>query len=556
MFINNMLAVDWDRNHIRLLEFSKDRKGTVGILHAIFEPIPEESAVDNADALGGFIKQTIQKHGIRPASAIFMVGREKAFLHQLTIPASPEGEVANLVRFQLAQELPFAIEESVVDYVVTAKNEKGLVIGVLAAAVPNDHIDFLQKTARASGLTIRRIGLRPYGNFLSAKGSGYLDEGLNLFVDLNLHEIEIDILSAEGGIVFSRSAGLGPEQPKTSPVKNAYLEQVFLHLKRTLQAQTYLTASPESRIHKILVAGSTGWEQDFLNQVAEDMKIPGDVFHIPNYEPAGETESPAYVAAYGMAIAQTQKRQDVFDFLFPKKAIDPQAVKARQIRMGIMTAAFVLLLAFVYTQRLVSQKTEDLARLVAQKKQLDKELTPFKKFLVQTDAIHEWENRRVDWLGEFSMLNDLLPSTEQAYVKHIFVSESPKGKEEYHAMISIEGQASSRQVIDQLSQRLADTGRYEVTPGQQISGTRDPKFPENFKLDLKVIKKKAKDLAVCPNDSKKETKEEKISTAQKQTVPAAGKKSPGESETISEKVKRLREKRQSSEKTAGGRTQR
>lgn len=544
--INNMLAVDWDQNHVRLLEFTKDRKGAMKIHHTVFADIPEETARDKAESLGGFLKEMIRKHGIRSSSVIFMVGREKAFLHQLTIPASPEGEVANLVRFQLAQELPFAIEESVADYVITARNEKGQVIGVLAAAVPSEHIEFLQKTAKAADLTIRRIGLRPYGNFIAAKDGGYLSEGMNLFVDLNQHEMEIDILSAEGGIVFSRSAGLGPETPKTSPVKNAFLEQTFLHLKRTLQSQTYLTASPESRIRKIIVAGSTGWEQDFLNQVVEDMDISGEVFRIPNYEVAGENEGSAYVAVYGMARAQTRKRQELFDFLFPKKAIDPQAVKARQIRLGIVTVALVLLLAFLYTQRLVSKKSEQLTRLIAEKKQLDKELSPFKKFLVQTTAISEWEDRSVNWLDEFNMLNELLPSTEQAYVKHIFVSESPKGKKEYHAMISIEGQAASRQIIDQLSQRLADTGRYEVTPGQQTSGTRDAQFPENFKLELKVFKKKAKDIDVHSKaDPKNRTQKEN-------SVNRADNKSPDESEKIADRVKKLREKRQTTENNAGG----
>jgi Tfp pilus assembly protein PilO len=486
---NNLLAIDWDKNHVRLLEFSKDRAGAVKIRHAVFESIPADVSVDDAENFGGFLKELIRTSGIRASAAVFMVGRQRSFLHQLTIPASPETEVANLARFQLAQELPFAIEESTVDYVITARNDKQQVIGVLAAAVQTEHIDFLKHLAKTAGVSIRRIGLRSYGNFLAARNCGYLGDGLNLFVDLSLHELEIDILSAEGGILFSRSAGLGEDRAQATSLESDFLDQAFLQLKRTLYAQIYLAGAPDARPKHILVAGSTGWEKDFLDRATAELKMTGQVFQIPAAESQHVTHDAAFVSAYGMACAQARPRYELFDFLFPKKAVDPQAVKARQIRTGIAVAAAVLILAFVFTQAKVSQKADELARLASKNSKLKSELSEFEKFRTQVENIQKWDDSKVNWLDELKFLTEYLPPTDKAYLKHMFVSESPKSG--YVAEISIEGQAVSRQVIDQMAQELSDTGRYEVTPGQQVTMSRGDKYSENFKISLKVKKKKS-----------------------------------------------------------------
>jgi hypothetical protein len=62
--------------------------------------------------------------------------------------------------------------------------------------------------------------------------------------------------------------------------------------------------------------------------------------------------------------------------------------------------------------------------------------------------------------------------------------------EEFQADITLEGQAKSRQIIDQMAKKLADTGRYEVIPGPQITLAND-EYSENFKFSLKVNRSEA-----------------------------------------------------------------
>jgi hypothetical protein len=482
LFNNNHTAIDWDKNHIRILNFTKDSSGKVKVLQAIQAEIPSDVSIDDADQFAGFIQQTFKSNDIPAASIIFMVGRERAFLHQLAIPASPEGEVANLVRFQLAQELPFAIEESTVDYIVTARNDAGAVIGVLAAAVQTEYIDFLRHLARSAGLAIKRVGLRSYGNYLAVKTAGYLNEGLYLFADLGLGGLEIDIFSMEGGLVYSRSAGLSEDDVQATPLKQTFLEQAMLQVKRTLHAQAYLAGTPDARPHNIIVSGSTGWESEFLDIICSQLSLSGKIFELPD---GGSIQnSSAFIAGYGIACAQYRPRQEQFDFLFPKKAIDPQAVKTRQIRLAVAVVAAVLILAAIFTHSKVAEKERHLKQLNARSRSLDKELSVLRKFELQAQKVNEWGDRKVKWLDEVKSLIQLLPTTDKMYLKHMFLTESPTG--EYKAEITLEGQAKSRQVIDGLAKTLTDTGRYEVVPGPQI--TLEDAYPENFKMNLKVTK--------------------------------------------------------------------
>jgi Tfp pilus assembly PilM family ATPase len=481
LFNSSHTAIDWDRNHVRILHFAKDGPGRIKVLRAVQADIPSDVAMDNAEQMGGFIQKTLRDNSITSSSIVLMVGRERAFLHQLTIPASPDAEVANLVRFQLAQELPFAIEESTVDYIVTARNDAGLVIGVLAAAVQTEYIDFLRRLARAGGLSLKRVGLRSYGHYLAVKTAGSLDDGLYLFSDLGLAGMEIDIFSKEGGLVYSRSTGLGDEDVNATPLKQAFLEQAVLHVKRTLHAQTYLAGTPEARPHRIIVSGCTGWESEFLSLICSDLGLEGKVFELPDGK-AMENSS-AFTAVYGIACAQFRPRQEHIDFLFPKKAIDPQAIKTRQIRLAVAAVAAILILAGLLTHSSVAEKERQLKDLRVQKKALDKELGVLKKFDIQVQKISEWGNRKVNWLEEMKALTQLLPTTDKMYLKNLFLVESTNP--EYQADITLEGQAKSRQIIDQMAKKLADTGRYEVIPGPQITLAND-EYSENFKFSLKV----------------------------------------------------------------------
>jgi len=477
-----MLAIDWDKNYIRLLAFCKERTGagTVKVLHAVTEQIGPDLALEDAAQFGAFVKELLLKHNIRAAGVVYTVGMDRAFIHQLDIPASPEDQVANLVRFQLAQELPFAIEESVVDYIITKRNDNGKVTGLMAAAVKTEYTDFLRHVSRAAGLTIRRIGLRPYTNFLAAREGNFLDAMVTLFINLNQHELEIELFSPTGQVLFSRSIGLGEGRKEPALVKETFLQQAILQIKRTLQAQNYLTGAQTNRPQQILIAGSTGWEKEFAPLAASQLALPVKIFELPG---SGD-DGIAFSIALGSACGMFRPRQEQFDFLFPKRAVDPQAVRARYIRLGVAALAALMLLGFLYTRSLVTERKDEYNGLVDRSNKLDKELSTFKKFSIQVNQIQSWSDKKVNWLDQLRNLTDLLPPANMVYLKRISLAEGRD--KDMMVNITIDGLAKSRPIIEQIEGDLVDKGKYKVAPGPKstVSGP----YPESFKINLTAAK--------------------------------------------------------------------
>jgi len=468
---NSVIAVDRDRDRIRVLHFVKERSGGVRVLKAVSETITEALLAEDAETVGTHLKTFLQKHDIRASMLVFAMGRERSFLHALTIPASPEDQVANLVRFQLAQELPFAIEESVVDYIVTARNEEGKVTGVLAAAVRREHVDFLQHVAKTAGLKLAGVGLKPYANLMAVRDRKDGQDKVVLFMDLGRRDLEIDVFSPTEGIAFSRSVGLD-EASGTSPLKDLFLEQGILQLKRTLHAQAYLAGSPKGSPQEILISGSTGWEDEFAELAGKQLSLPTHVFRPAE---AGE-HACTMVGVYGLACGLVRPRQEQFNFLRPKRAVDPQAVRMRYIQFGVAAFALLMIIGFLYSNHLVAEREEIYKAKAAENVKLKEKVGKFKNFANQANGVQAWLDRKVNWLDQLQNLTELLPTTDKAYVGHVFLAEG-KGSGVL-ADISLEGMAKSRQVIDEIAKTLVEKGKLKVVPGQvfPVSGEYSSSF--------------------------------------------------------------------------------
>lgn len=474
--------------------------GRIAVRRAVSEPIDPGLGWDDAEKFGGFLKAALRKHNLQASAAVCVVGRERVFLHSLAIPASPEDQVANLVRFQLAQELPFAIEESVVDYVITARRDDGKVTGVLAAAVRTEVITALQLAFRAAGVALRRVGLRPFANLL-ALGDHPESAGQNaLFVDLGPQGLEIDLFSAQGTLDFSRNIGLDELPSKTTPLKEAYLERAILQLNRTLQAQNYTAASsPAARPQTVLVAGSTGWENDFAAQVTAQLSLPARLLELPG-DAAGQT---AFATCYGMARGHVLPQQDQFNFLTPKRAVDPQAVRSRYYRLAVGGIAALVILGFIYSHSRVAKRKTELNGLIETRNKLNEEYKSFQKFEAQMKQVQAWQDKRVNWLDQLKLLSTLLPPNDRVYLSNTVLAGSDK--EDVFVDISLSGQAKSRQDIDKIAQTLNDQGNFKVTLGQQ--STVGDAYPESFKLTLMGRKPpaeagKATSTATAPSTSR------------------------------------------------------
>jgi len=473
-------AVDYDATRIRVLEFGHDRSGSVKILRKVVEPVPQGLALSDAAALGTHLAEMLRRTKIRTRWVNFLVRREEVLLHHLAVPACPEEELTNLVRFRLSQELPFAIEESTVDYVIAARNEAGLATGVLACASKLEYVDHLRHVARSAGLSIRRIGFRPHANLLACQAAGLTRSETSLFVSLGAESIEFDVFTADGELLFSRSAGLTEASESGSA-----LDRALLQLQRTLPA--YRAEARSVPLTQVIVDGDAGYEREF----AERARGQGDWKVRPFALPvlSGSPEMSGFSTCYGLAVGQYRRPVDQFDFLHPKRAVDPAARRAKRVQLSVAGLAMLLMVSIGYSRWQLASRERTRQELETSVKALKREATKVDDFRTQIEKLEAWRDRRINWLDELNRLTESLPDKSKVFLSNVTMAEE-RPDQAALGMMRIDGYAVSSEAVEQFRDRLKSIGRYYVDVGE-IKENKETKLSEgyswSFAVPLKVL---------------------------------------------------------------------
>lgn len=417
-----VLCLDWDRQALRLV-VAHAGGGRISLEDAHAHRLPAAVDPDNPQALGEFIHQMLRRHHWNFTRAVVDIPRDRAVINRLTLPPTPTHEVAAAVRFQAMKELPFPLDNAVVDYVIMKRDEKGLTTEVLLAAVTLDALEAVRATCEAAGLEPERIGLRPYANLLSISHLPGLVEQRVLFVDVGPTMTEIDVME-RGQLAFARSANVNvpvggegaAEDSRIMPAADladlessdealeAAVRELTVEITRTLQA--YRATEPDAVLDRIVIAGSTGLEVALRHAVdqrfglASSLFDPTDVLEVRREE---AVKLRSFSAALGLAWGLEREGALAIDFLNPKRPVAPRETLKRRLRIGGLAAAAVLA-AVIGTD--VALYVRASARLSAQRAHITALRSQFKeKVLVQNlvDEVRDWQREAV-WPEELLRL--------------------------------------------------------------------------------------------------------------------------------------------------------
>lgn len=136
----------------------------------------------------------------RGREAVVAVSRRSAFVRQLTVPAASNGQIADVVRFQLAEALPLEPHEVVFGYRLGATIPGR---GRLAAvgAVRSESLTRIHEEARTAGLKVRAVLPIAFGSWLAARAATMTDAAV-AGVDGDM--INVDLIK-DGELFYSRS---------------------------------------------------------------------------------------------------------------------------------------------------------------------------------------------------------------------------------------------------------------------------------------------------------------------------------------------------------------
>jgi type IV pilus assembly protein PilM len=340
------------------------------------------------------------------------VPRERAVINRLTLPPTPNAEVAAAVRFQALKELPFPLDSAAVDFVVMGRDAGGLATEVLLAAVTTETLDRVRLTCEAAGLTPARIGLRPYANLISVRWMKGTPQQRVLFVDVGPSATEIDVMCGDA-LSFARSANVtvplppgdaaGREDSRVIPIAEisdlavsdealeAAVGELLVETTRTLQA--YRATDTEAQIDEVIVAGGTGVETQLADRLHRRLALPVALFDPTEALKVEAAEAPklrSFSAALGLAWGLGREGSLALDFLNPKRPISSRETLQRRVRIGGLAAAIVMVavVGFAGKQYYALARQRDSAK--AANKKLQAKVESKTELLNKIDEASDW----------------------------------------------------------------------------------------------------------------------------------------------------------------------
>jgi Tfp pilus assembly protein PilN len=195
------LVVEWTRASLRVaVAESRGAKWRVRAIHSqALAP-----AVDPGDVLRGMLKQAGKVAG---APVISVISREQVITRLVRFPATAAAEVAQMAELYAKGQLPYAREQTVMDYYVLQQQEGFSTVAIVACQ--REVVDRQLATLRAAGcnagqVTVSSWGVLGWYQQLSAAGVA----GACLVVNVDDTRTDL-VLIGEGRILTSRSIGQG-----------------------------------------------------------------------------------------------------------------------------------------------------------------------------------------------------------------------------------------------------------------------------------------------------------------------------------------------------------
>lgn len=475
----DVLAIHWDKKRLRIVEASIG--STIRVLQSFVIDVPETPS-------NRWLREALKDRGVSARQAIVCLPREEAILRQLELPDAPDDELPSLVHFQASTRSTTPLDQLVLDYLPLPRRTGATQRDVLLASVPRTTVDPIRAVLSEAGLDLVSLSLSSFALAeLALRVDDHARGQSRLIVFADSSRLEVVLLGQREPLAAHLV------RPPVDEAGRPAIAKAAADISRVLvPAQPWLTESP---IQQIWVLGdSTEW--DGLDQALRDRwNCPVDRFdarvsaQIRDLDPTKLDGSFAqYAIALGLTLTRLSPRSPVLDLLHPRQPKPKRDPRKLQMTVGAAAAlSVVVLFSAVYQtmSRNLQLKTtaaqDKLRELNGKSKAGDPERNA-------ANQIAAWKARDVNQLDEFIDVHDLMQGTARLYLSDYNFMPSNAG--ESIAKLEAFGNAKDRADLTQLSSRLADTGRYRVTPREVRQQSRDSDYPDRFEVitDLMPVK--------------------------------------------------------------------
>ncbi len=539
-------AIDLDGQVLRVVQ-TVPRGSRTAVTRILAERLDLPADADRSDPelMGKAMAKTLDRLRVKPGTVVMGVPRAQVVLRTLTLPVIEDlRELASMVHFQIGKDLPFRLDDAVIDFKVRrqpsppsppppepeqkAEGQAGAgeekpepppapapKLEVLVAAVKRDVVEFYQETAAAAGLKLSALGWLSYANARCLEACRVAkDEESIALISLRPDEVSIDVI-AQQFLLFSRGAAIKlrsesappppaapeppvadkpaeapPAEPPAASGPETFVDAVTIEVVRSLHS--YGGMEPHPSATKIVVAGATGNELAVVEALQNRLNIPGSVLDpvsaldLPR---AAREHAAGTISALGLGLAANDPQGLPFDFLNPKRPAVQRNMRRIRIIMGVAAALAAVLLVAGVQRHFITKRDLQLKALKDEYDKEKKKRPIYTRMRVQATAIQNWTFNGRNWLDHYAYLSAILPASEEIYISTLSVS--PQG------VIRFAVQARSGGVLAKLDKELRAAG-YGVKPlainpgadrfGYNFRSNVELTVPDKMKFDLTKVR--------------------------------------------------------------------
>ena len=462
-------AIDVDGQVLRVVQTSAR-----AVTRVIARPLEFAPEADRSDpnVLGRAIANTLSGIGGGVGPVVMGIPRHMVVLRTLSLPAiEDERELASMVHFQIGRDLPFRVDEAVIDFTIreTASNsdskEDDQKLEVLVAAVKREVVEFYEQTADAARLKLESLGWLSYANArsLAACNVAEVKDGVAL-VSLRPDEVSVEVIAGEA-LLFSRGASVQIHAPPVDATEQAasdtpppatYSDAATIEVVRSLHS--YGGMEPHVNVARVVVTGATGSEAEVVEALKNRITIPcsllnpAEAMHLPE---AAREDAAGSISAIGLALSASDPEGLPFDFLNPKRP--PVQRNTRRIRAlaGVAAAAAAIIFFFGARKHYVDQRLKVYSGLQAEVSKEEKNRPLYRRTRQQANTLSEWAAEGQSWLHHYAYLSAILPPSEEIFVNSFAVGGP--------GTIRFAVQARNGETLAKLDKQLRAAG-YNVKP--------------------------------------------------------------------------------------------
>ena len=340
-----LLALEWNETEARVAVASL--RGTQAVFEQAFA-VPLETGSGDDDksipAIGSQIAAGLPG-GLKGMDALVAISRTNIELRQISVPAAPDEELPDMVRFQAMREFNALDDTWPLDFIPLSSDPEQP-REVLAATINPDQLSQLRRVCREAGVKPQRMVLRPCAAAsLFSRHTAVGDGQVRLLVDLLQSEVDLTLL-IDGTVNLTRCARMHsdpldrPESPKT----------LISELRRTIAAAHNQLG--DRRIDELVLFGSGPRHETLIEAVRTELSLPVTLFDpFESLELGGHLaqkmpDSPdRFAPLFGILLDELEQRGHAVDFLHPRRRPPPPSRHKSYAMAGLAVA--LVLLSFV-----------------------------------------------------------------------------------------------------------------------------------------------------------------------------------------------------------------